>query len=156
MNGTSISNSSSSAPCGGSITNTTDLTNWAGTVLNVTLCFRADTTYCYHYGYYIWRRGYGLIDILAKAKDDICPAPIAKGTLLWPVYWCPPLNFIAIIICFVVAAVTTTRFSFNGGGMASAATLWCFVYVGWWPWQAAMVLTLGMLGIMIMRGGTGG
>jgi hypothetical protein len=151
VNGTTLLfNGSSNNPTGGTITTTLNLTNYSGQVLTMTL-------YMNHtLGYYSWRydcpifdHAVGLSDYLAALPFTICAVPVNSMGILW----CPPLAIIALIISMLVGGATALKFSVNGGGIGAMAALWCFVFVGWFPWSIALAITLGMIGLITLRGG---
>lgn len=152
-NGTLLFNGTGSSPSGGSVFTTIDLANYSGLNVEVFTWFNStEGYYSANRTYYVWSTVSGLYGFLTTLGTTLCPTPITK----LGVSWCPPLNLIALLISMVMGAVVAVKFSFNGGGAVAAATLWLFVWLGWWPMLMALMLTLAMVGFIILKGGAGG
>ena len=136
-------------PGGSRLNLTLDLRNFSGQTVNITRWFNETgyPLYVFRYGCIVWNTATGnsLFDQLAALKAGFCPMPAAGE-----IPWCLPLNIMALMVTTAVGAVGAARFGANGGGMAAAATLWVFTFLTWWPWQPALLLTLGMIGVMVM------
>ena len=147
-NGTTYS-VSGTLPGGSTLNLTLDLRNFSGQTVNITRWFNETgyPLYVFRYGCIVWNTATGnsLLGQLNALKAGFCPMPAAGE-----IPWCLPLNIMALMVTTAVGAIGAARFGANGGGMAAAATLWVFTFLTWWPWQPALLLTLGMIGVMVM------
>jgi hypothetical protein len=152
LNGTMVYSGSGNSPGGGSVSTTLDLTNYSGTTLTAVLYFTkvGYPLYNVSYDYTIWPNTGTLAGTLSGLLASVCPG---GGIQKLGITWCGPLAFLALFMMMLVGAAGASTFGLNGGGMAAGATMWLFVFIGFFPWQAAFVLTLGMLGLVVLRGG---
>lgn len=136
-------------PGGSRLNITLDLRNFSGRNITITRWFNETgyPLYVFRYGCIVWNTEdpNSLFSKLAGLKGAFCPLPAAGE-----IPWCLPLNVISLMVTMAVGAVGAARFGANGGGIAAAATLWVMTFLTWWPWQPALLLTLGMLGVIIM------
>jgi hypothetical protein len=152
LNGTTyVANGTNSA--GGFVNITLNLTPYPMYPINITYWFNKTgyPLYTHLQGCYVWNTTFGNTTLwgqMADFKNMVCPVPMAGA-----IPWCPPLNALALLVMTGIAAVATVRFGINGGGIAATVTMWTFVAVEWFPWQPAVVMTLGMIGVIVLKGG---
>ena len=153
LNGTTYS-ANGTTPSGGYVNITLDLTNYTNfDMLNITYWFN-ETGYPFYshtYSCNVWNTQYSNSTLFGQLKSIgmmFCPVPHAGA-----IPWCPPLNTIALLVMIAVGAIGTSKFGVNGGGLASMVVLWIFVSITWFPWAPAFLMSLGTVGIIILKGG---
>jgi hypothetical protein len=66
--------------------------------------------------------------------------------------WCFPLAIIAVFISlFLGAGAGYATTSLGGAGIVGVGGMWAFVWLGWLPFGIVLALTLGFIGLIVIR-----
>jgi hypothetical protein len=157
VNGTTLYSGHGTASGGGSLTPTIDLGPYAGTIATVTLNFTQPGfgTNTWSFDLPILENPAGnntLFYTLTQAKLGICQGTNVITTI-GGVVWCLPLAIISLFVILIVGAAGAGLYGLNGGGLAGVAVLWLFAFLSWFPGGIALIITLGVVGLILYKGG---
>jgi hypothetical protein len=67
------------------------------------------------------------------------------------VVWCIPLAMITLLVMLLVGAGAGFAYGSGGAALGSAGVMWLLTMVQWFPWQIAMLLSMALFGMVVLR-----
>jgi len=154
LNNTPVFSNFSNSPAGGWMAVYVNTTGLAGTTMRVNYFFQKSGFPFYNntMDYYIWPSYYNgtLAETLDNFKLAVCSGDntVTRGGITW----CFPLAIIALFISlFIGAGAGYATASLGGAGLAGVGAMWAFTWMGWLPFGIILALTLGFVGLIVIR-----